>query len=286
MKIASYNLDQRAGTSYTADDVAAILEVPVERVCLWVSQGLLQPTQREPQAFDFRQLSIARTLRELVAAGVSLKKLRRNIEKLQRRLPQQQSAPILHEDGSVYARLDGGELAQADGQLCLEIAAPHTPQALPLQTPQTAEQLYELGTTREADGDLAGAITAYREALLLGGPSAQVSFALAHALAERGDQEQAAERYAQVIELEPRNSDAWNNMGVSLAHAAEYERARDAFRQAIEANPSNNRARYNLADVLDELDQKDEAIAHWREYLRGDSTSVWAAHARRRLAAI
>ena len=133
---------------------------------------------------------------------------------------------------------------------------------------------------------MAGAICAYRAALLAGGPSAKTSFALAHALAERGKQEQAAERYRQVIELEPGNSDAWNNLGVCLTEIGQHDDARLAFCKSLEANPTNSRARYNLADVLEELERDDEAIAHWREYLRRDSTTAWAAHARRRLAAI
>jgi tetratricopeptide (TPR) repeat protein len=285
MRLASHQDAQTDGSAYTADDVAAIVDVPVERVCLWVSQGLLQPTHVDPPRFDFRQLSIARTLRELVAAGVSPKKLRRNIEKLQRRLPAE-SAPILEQDGNVYARLGGGELAQADGQLCLEIGADAAPQSLPLEKPKTAAQLVEIGEDREVDGDLVGAICAYRAALLAGGPSAKISFALAHALAEQGKYEQAAERYRQVVELEPGNSDAWNNFGVCLTEIGQHDDARLAFCKSLQTNPSNVRARYNLADVLEELGRGDEAIAHWREYLRRDSGSVWAAHARRRLAVV
>ena len=271
--------------TYSADDVAAILDVPSDRICLWVSQGLLRPVHRNPPTFDFRQISIARTLRELVTAGVSLRKIRRGIEKLQCQLPDQQG-PILSSDGNVYARLESGELAQADGQLCLEIGAEPVPQSIALQAPRTARQAYEEGISREADGDLTGAVGLYREALLTGGPNAEISFALAHALAELGEHEQAAERYRQVVELDSQNSDAWNNLGTALSQIGQLEQARDAFRRAIEANAANGRARYNLAEVLDELGRGEEAVAHWREYLRQDNSSAWAAHARRRLAAL
>ena len=43
-------------------------------------------------------------------------------------------------------------------------------------------------------------------------------------------------------------------------------------------------AHYNLADVLTEMGQLDDAAAHWRAFLRVDSIGERAAYAQQQLA--
>jgi tetratricopeptide (TPR) repeat protein len=295
MKLANTNDKERAtdrsdpddAALYSAESLAEIVGVSPEQ---WVGQQLLEPTQTRGRGefyFDFRQASAAQTLRELAESGADLKKLRRGMKRLRRWLPPQRAAavPILPPDGRVQVRLGEGELAEADGQLCFEFDDGGSP--LPLgTTPRTAAGWFDLGASHEADGDLDPAITAYTQALRTAGPDARICFALAHALAEAGKHEQAAERYLQVIEIEPQDGDAWNNLGTVLCAMDLREQACDAFAQAIEVDPHNARARFNLADTLDELGRIAEAALHFGEYLRFDPGSPWAAHARQRLTAI
>jgi tetratricopeptide (TPR) repeat protein len=294
MKIAATESSlQSAPRGYSAAELAEIVGVPPERVCLWVSQQLLVPQgDGDAARYDFRQLSLAQTLRDLSAAGASLRKLRAAMKRLNQRLPETpRSAPLIQPDGQVLVRLDEGELAQPDGQLCLEFSAQPQPgevtgeaPSLRINNPRTAREWYDLGVVREGEGDVPVAIECYRRALLEGGPDKEICFALAHALGATGQPAEAAERYRQVVELDPRHADAWNNLGALLAQSERRDEACEAFRRVLELRPDDPRAHYNLADTLDELGYFDEAAEHWQVYLLHDAASPWASYARRRLA--
>jgi tetratricopeptide (TPR) repeat protein len=147
----------------------------------------------------------------------------------------------------------------------------------------TAAQWYQRGQEQAAGDYPAEAAESYRQALLAGGPDARVCYDLAHALAEIGQMDAAAERYRQAVEIKPDFSDAWNNLGAALAELGRGQDAADAFQRVLELCPDDLRSIYNLADTLDELGRTQEAAPHWQAYLRQDSTSRWAAHARRQL---
>lgn len=283
---------------YTTPTLCDLLGVAPGRIRAWVKAGLIRPaeTRQGVWHFDFRQVSAAKTVCDLARSGVTVAKLRHSVGQLRAWLPEAE-APLhqlsLLEDGQVLVRLEDGELAEADGQLRLDFEQPaHAPAGAahgPMRLhagPSTAAQWYEQAVGQEAAGYLADAVESYRQALLLGGPDADVCFDLAHALAAMGKRERAAERYAQAVELRPKFSDAWTNLGAVLAELGQRDEACEAFRRALEIDPHDLRAHYNLADTLDEMGFTSEAARHWQAYLRHDATSSWAAHARARLSAV
>jgi tetratricopeptide (TPR) repeat protein len=227
-----------------------------------------------------------------VCGGVSTARIRRSLEQLQRWLPQMDQAlqqlSVLEHNQSLVVRLEDGEVVGTDGQLQLDFEG-NQDEVLHLllridSTPRTAAQWVKRGHEQEAAGYLEDAADSYREALRMGGPDADLCFDLANVLHQLGNRQQALERYHQVLEIDPRHVDAWNNLGLVLCELDRPEEACSAFRRALEADPGNDRAHYNLADTLDDLGFAAEAVPHWQAYLRGDRTSQWAAHARRRLA--
>jgi tetratricopeptide (TPR) repeat protein len=267
---------------YSDFELADIIGAPIEQVRQWIEGGLLIT----PEAgFTFQHLTRAQTLKDLSASGLSLKKLRAELKKLDRSAPT--SPAVVANDGQILARLEGGELIRSDGQLQLDFddddaepVAIVTP-----RNPRSAADWYSCGIAHEAQGDLRAAINCYRESLLAGGPDIEVCFALAHALAATADHAQAAERYRQVIEIDPKQPDAWNNLGVALCELNRLDEACDAFTRALKLRPTDPGPRYNLADALDELGHTVKAKEHWRQYLQVDRQSPRAAYARRRLAA-
>ena len=270
---------------HSADALAEIIGVPHDRVARWIAQDLLEPTETCDGTlyFDFAKVSAAQTLRDLSASGASLSRLRSAMNRLRRWVPRQRTpAPIVPVGDALHVRVKSGELADPNGQLCLEFGEGADP--LPMHAlPRTPDGWFARGCAHEADDELDAAVSDYRHALRAGGPDARIAFALAHALARLGRHESAAERYLQVIELDPQNGDAWNNLGAVLCGMDLREQACDAFRHAVEIDPGDARAHYNLADTLDELGRGAEAEPHYRQYLRRDSTSAWAAHARHRI---
>ena len=57
-----------------------------------------------------------------------------------------------------------------------------------------------------------------------------------------------------------------------------------AFQKVLKIDANDLRAHYNLADTLEDMGRFAEASEHWRQYLRSDQSSAWAAYARKRLA--
>ena len=271
-----------AATGYNEAQLADIVRVPLDEVRRWIAAGLRAPSA--DGGFDFRQLSRAQTIRDLIASGISIKKLRAQLAKLGDATPSDAiSAIVGGDEGEILARLGDGELVRHDGQLQLDFPGDGDAQPMTLANPNNARDWYSRGIAFEVDIDLASAIACYREALMAGGPDAEISFALAQALAATGQHEQASERYRQVLEIDPRQPDAWNNLGVSLCELNLLNEACDAFRRALQLRPTDAGACYNLADALDELGERAQANEQWQAYLRLDRQSERAAYARRRL---
>lgn len=122
--------------------------------------------------------------------------------------------------------------------------------------------------------------------MLASGPDARTCFDLAGALAALGRHAEATERYRQAVEVDPHFGDGWNNLGNALAGQGCHDEACAAYRRALSMNPDDFRAQHNLARSLDEMGLGRESAPHWRAFLKQDTASPWAAHARRRLAVI
>jgi thioredoxin-like negative regulator of GroEL len=54
-------------------------------------------------------------------------------------------------------------------------------------------------------------------------------------------------------------------------------------RRVLDLDPLYHDAHYNLADALDNAGRREEALPHWRDYLRHDPGSRWGAYARQRV---
>lgn len=293
---------------YTTTTLTELLGVSVDTVRGWVKAGLLEPTWTSHGVwyFDFRQATAAKTLCDLARRGVSLKRMRKSLEQLRAWLPEAeqplQQLAVLERDGNLMVRLAEGTLAATDGQLVIDFDHPteavpeddgprlrigdHHAAARQESIARSAAEWFDVAVEQQSAGLLAEAVTSYREALLAGGPDAQTCFDLAGVLHALGRRPEAIERYRQAVEIDPRFSDAWNNLGTALAEADHLDEACAAFRRALAIDASDLRAHYNLADTLDDMGLAREAAPHWQAFLRFDSASPWAAHARKRLAAV
>ena len=125
----------------------------------WITAGLIQPQRVDHDCyFDFRQVAAARTICDLARTGVSLGRLRRQLERLKVRTPRAELArdemPVVEPDGRLLLRLDDGGVAAADGQLHFGFSADEEREAISTLTlrPATAAQWHqqELGTNRTA----------------------------------------------------------------------------------------------------------------------------------------
>ncbi|MBL7043754.1 MAG: tetratricopeptide repeat protein [Pirellulaceae bacterium] len=80
----------------------------------------------------------------------------------------------------------------------------------------------------------------------------------------------AARAYQKALQLNPRNADALNNMGLVLMEQEKFEEARTYIAKAIEYRPDHKESYQNLGIILYNQHKLQEAVAQWHEALRID----------------
>ncbi len=83
--------------------------------------------------------------------------------------------------------------------------------------------------------------------------------------------DEALKAFDKAIEINPQNADAWNNKGVALGNLNKYEDAMVAFDKSIEINPQNTDAWNNKGDALSKQNKYDEAKKAFDKAIEIDS---------------
>jgi tetratricopeptide (TPR) repeat protein len=84
-------------------------------------------------------------------------------------------------------------------------------------------------------------------------------------LGEQGDWEAAVAGWRKVLEIEPENAKAHNNLAAALGRRGALDEAIAHFRRATEIKPGFDRAHFNLGAALAQKGDWDGAIAHLRQ---------------------
>ncbi|MCK6457862.1 MAG: tetratricopeptide repeat protein [Phycisphaerae bacterium] len=127
------------------------------------------------------------------------------------------------------------------------------------------------GKMLESEGNLAGAIEQYREALKDDPRSIEAYTRLGIAYNRTQRFEDAMKMFLRAIEIAPEKAYLHNNLGFSYVLAARYRDAERAFRQALTLRPGYQRARMNLALVLAQTGRNDEALVEFEKVVSRDA---------------
>jgi len=95
----------------------------------------------------------------------------------------------------------------------------------------------------------------------------------AFSLGSLGQPEEAIRYYDRVLELEPKNTNAWNNRGVCCKKLGRNEEALRCYDKAVEADRHNASAWSNKGNILYSLARFTEAIVHLNRALEIDPTN-------------
>jgi tetratricopeptide (TPR) repeat protein len=125
-----------------------------------------------------------------------------------------------------------------------------------------------LGNSRRAAGDLAGAINALGQARRLRPDMAVIQLNYAISLAGAGRLEESLEPYAQAARLEPRNPALPFELGKLLCCLGRHSEALQPLRRAAALTPDNAEAQVELGRANAALGQLQEAEAAYRIVLR------------------
>ncbi|MEJ7603916.1 MAG: tetratricopeptide repeat protein [Kofleriaceae bacterium] len=296
---------------YSIRDVSRILVLQEARLRYWTQIGFVGPTVRKGGRFyyTFCDLVAVKSAKDLLAAGMTLQKVRKNVEALRKALPEDTHPAtrmrVCCDGETIVALADDVAFQPIGGQVVMAFNLPtfgeHVSQvlAMPRVTPT------EDGTPRVVEDnptEANGGTTAYRY------------FVEACAAEDRGDAQQAEHLFRQAVDLEPNMAAALTNLGNLVYRKAELVEARSFYERALEHDPQQPEARYNLANVLEDMGETELAIAelrkvcaaapdfadahynlgimlaqvggnaqarhHLERYLQLDTASDWAGHAR------
>jgi tetratricopeptide (TPR) repeat protein len=91
---------------------------------------------------------------------------------------------------------------------------------------------------------------------------------LGHAYDELSRYDDAIEAYRQAIRIDPEYAKAWNNLGITYSKSSRYDEAIEAYRQSLRIDPKDADAWYNLGHAYDDLKRYTDAIEAYRQALR------------------
>lgn len=273
---------------YTPAMLADLLKVPVAVIRRWHRRGLIVPARevRRLPYFDFQEVSTARRLAELLAAGMSPRAIEKKLDIFARCLPNvarplAQLSVIVQGKDILLRQGDG--LIEPGGQLRFDFDAVEGEPAPSKAVPVAPEQMCRLAAELEEDDQLAAAAEMYRAALAALGPNAEICLHVAELLYRQGDLTAARERYYMAVELDEDYVEARANLGCVLAETGQHDLAVAAFEGALRYHPDYADSHYHLARTLDEMHHRDRAEEHWRAFLAHAPDSPWAEEARQRL---
>lgn len=266
--------------SYTTRDVARLLEIPEHEVRAYARAGLVEP-ERGPRGayhYTFRDLVLLRTARSLGDAHVPHSRIRRALEALRLRLPEERQLSelriravgdeIVVDDAGASWNPDSGQLQIGFdiGELRTRVRELPRAQAEPtVEVVRDADAWFEHGVEVES-ADSEQARRAYLRAIELEPLHADALVNLGRLLHEIGDVAGAAERYRRALAARPGHATAAYNLGVALEDIGRVEEAIDAYRAALRVDDSLADAHYNLAGLYQRQGDRPAALRHLKQY--------------------
>ena len=230
---------------YSQADLRRILRLDGSQLRACLRAALLPIAGGESACtYSFQNLVVLRTAKGLTEAGVSVARIRKVLECLERQLGEETSMSSLkiYASGKRVVVWDGASRWQPDsGQFLLNF---ETGQILPPRplTPRTDV----LSNARE---------------------SAQRWFQRAMAL-EDDSPEEARRAYEEAIRWYPALTDAHINLGLLHHNLGNLTEAERCYRRALEFDPKLALAHFNLGVALEDRQQKSAAVVAYQEALK------------------
>jgi hypothetical protein len=103
-----------------------------------------------------------------------------------------------------------------------------------------------------------------------------IHYNLANVLEASGQTSEAIRHYREAARIQPKYSEAFNNLGVTLFGLDRVDEAIENYREAIRVGPGNEKAHNNLGRALEVQGRLDEAIFHYRKAVELEPTYALA----------
>lgn len=279
---------------YRTRDVSRLFGLPESRLRYWAQTGFIRPSRRiEDRVFyDFRDLIAIKVAKELLAAGLSLQRVRRSLEALKTKLPEV-STPLARlrircEHDTVVVDESEHAFEAQSGQVLLnfevESLREEVAQVLTLPVaargeatlPCDAYEWFLRGCEREADWDgedpedpaFIAAKEAYERAIDQDPGLASAYTNLGALLAAGGDLDGARDNFDQALYFDSEQPEAQANLAALALRCGDPETAAAGYSLLLEGSPDHLEGHYGLARALIETGQKEQALAHLERFLQ------------------
>ena len=129
---------------------------------------------------------------------------------------------------------------------------------------QSVEQLFQQGNAAQAAQRFSEAEAIWRQVIQRNPQEAVAYNNLGNALADQNQLNEAVTAYRTAIKLNPQDATAYNNLGNALAAQNQLDAAVTAYRTAIKLNPQYATAYNNLGNALAAQNKLDAAVTAYR----------------------
>jgi DNA-binding transcriptional MerR regulator len=280
---------------YSIKEVAQIFGLEPPRLRYWAQTGFVNPSVRRGgrMYYTFQDLVAVRTAKGLLDAGLTLHKVRKNLESLRALLPNvthPASKMRICSDGETVVAVDGGVAFEpATGQVVMSFTvdglSSEVAEILALPGGQPMRSLADAASSDVRARSLAldaadtpGTADAAEvvpevvpgaaiddEVTPPGEPqTAYQCFIHGCDAEDRGELGVAEQLYRQAILAQPSLAAACTNLGNLLYRRGALVDARAAYEHALEYEPGQAEARYNLGNLLEDLGETEQSIAELR----------------------
>jgi tetratricopeptide (TPR) repeat protein len=263
--------EERA-TTYTADQLASLSKLPEEIVDQLSMFGLIDARNG---LYGFRDLTAARQVAGLVAAGTALSVITKSLHEIRKWLPDAGLSNLKlfpeSSDRILVEQLKGR--TDKTGQFVLDVEKPA----------DNADAVFEEAQAAEDGSDIATAELLYRRVMKMDPADPAAPFNLGNVLRSRGRNLEAETAYRAAVRADPNFASAWYNLADVLDDQRRINEAIECLTRALGADSTHADAMFNMGLFLQRLDRHGEAARWWRRYLALDGSSPWAARAKRAL---
>jgi tetratricopeptide (TPR) repeat protein len=275
---------------YTQADVLRILRLTQRQLSAWEKAELIAAAE----TYSFFDLLQIKKVRDLCARKVRPAVIRQSLQAMQKQVAGMEN-PLL-EAGAyttghrIAFRHEGKLLEPIAGQFVMDFSANERvvrrsePESGPALVENDASELFSRGIALEENPSTqVEAIAAYRKVLELepNHPAAHINLGTLHY--NRQDYGQAERHYRSAIEIDPRYALAYFDLGNVLDETGRVQEAIQTYKTALQLAPTYADAHYNLALAYEKIREPRKAVKHWRAYIKLDTTSPWAVHARNQI---
>lgn len=276
---------------YSRADLLRILRLTARQLANWEKAGLVAPAE----FYSFFDLLQIKKVRDLCAKRVRPAVIRESLAAMQKQVAGMEN-PLL-EAGAfttghrVAFRHQGKLLEPIAGQFVFDfspdqkvVASTPVHVMKPEAVPTDVAELFARGIALEEDPlRQQDAIQTYLQVIELDPDHSAAHINVGTLFYNRQDYAQAEKHYRRAIQADPRYALAHFDLGNVLDETGRVEEAIQTYKTALQLAPTYADAHYNLALAYEKMKQPRKALAHWRSYIKLDTTGPWSIHARNQI---